>query len=246
MSQWFRLADTIRHAVGRGPAAGQRARWPELLTAIEDAEPALRQLSDDQLRKSGLALKYRAKSGEPLDTLLVDCYAHTREAGRRTIGLRHYDVQLAAGVAMQNRCVVEMQTGEGKTLAATLPLCLFALAGRGAHLATANDYLARRDAEWMRPVYTALGLTVGVVDAETPPAQRRREYDCDITYGTAKEFGFDFLRERLQARDADELAIEPLSDVAEASRSGRGAARRPHFILVDEADSILIDEARTP
>ena len=122
-----------------------------------------------------------------------------REAGRRTLNMRHFDVQMLGGIAMFHRSIAEMQTGEGKTLTATLPMYLHGLAGKGCHLATVNDYLARRDADWMRPIYEALGMTVGVIETQMPQPQRRKAYACDVTYGTAKEFGFDFLRDRLLA-----------------------------------------------
>ena len=228
-------------------AASSRRSWGQLVSAIDAREPATRQLDDAALRKEALSLRFRAKTGEPNADLLVEAFALTREAGRRALGMRHYDVQLMAGIAMTWRSVVEMQTGEGKTLSATLPLVLFALCGKGVHLATANDYLARRDAEWMMPVYDALGLTVGIVDADTPPTERRRAYASDVTYGTAKEFGFDFLRDRLQSRQQEEGVRDWLGAMLGDDTAIRTQVqRRPHFILVDEADSILIDEARTP
>ena len=244
------LANLIdRFASGVLPVASAftARNWKEVVAAVDNRDPLVRQYDDNTMRKEALALRFRAKSGEPLAKLMVECFALTREAGRRALGMRHYDVQLMAGAAMHARAAVEMQTGEGKTLTATLPLVLFALAGRGAHLATANDYLARRDAEWMQPLYQALGLNVGIVEADTPASQRQAAYACDVTYGTAKEFGFDFLRDRLQWRRQDESGRDWLGamlgdDEAQVSQ----AQRAPHFILVDEADSILIDEARTP
>ena len=175
-------------------------RWATLLPKIAALEPELQQLGDEQLRKRSLSLRYRAKSGEPLARLLVEAFALVREAGRRTVNMRHFDVQMLGGIAMFHRSIVEMQTGEGKTLTATLPLYLHGLPGKGCHLATVNDYLARRDADWMRPIYEALGMTVGVVETEMSQPQRRKAYACDVTYGTAKEFGFDFLRDRLLLR----------------------------------------------
>jgi len=224
-------------------------RWASLLPRIAALEPELEKLADDQLRKRSLSLQYRAKSGEPLRRLLIEGYALVREAGRRSINMRHFDVQILGGIAMFHRSIVEMQTGEGKTLAATLPLYLHALMGRGAHLATVNDYLARRDAEWMRPIYQLLGVSVGVVETQMPQPERRKAYACDITYGTAKEFGFDFLRDRLLLRRIAEGQTDVLGGML---GQGHGAAdekpvqRDAHFALVDEADSILIDEARTP
>jgi preprotein translocase subunit SecA len=208
----------------------------------------LQQLNEEQLRKKSLSLRYSEKSGEPLSRLLVEGFALVREAGRRTLNMRHFDVQLLGGIAMFNRSIVEMQTGEGKTLTATLPLYLYALAGKGCHLATVNDYLARRDAEWMEPLYKALGLTVGVIETQMAQPERRKSYKCDITYGTAKEFGFDFLRDRLLLRRIQEGQTDLLGGML--GNTG-GTNEKPvqgdaYFALVDEADSILIDEARTP
>lgn len=233
-----------------GGLAGWRLRrWAGLLPKIAALEPELKQLGAEQLRKRSLSLRYRAKSGEPLSRLLVEGYALVREAGRRTLNMRHFDVQLLGGIAIFHRSIVEMQTGEGKTLTATLPMYLHALMGKGCHLATVNDYLARRDADWMTPIYKALGMTVGVVETQMTQPQRRKAYACDVTYGTAKEFGFDFLRDRLLLRRIAEGQTDLLGGML-----GKGAAAAdekpvqgvPYFALVDEADSILIDEARTP
>jgi preprotein translocase subunit SecA len=246
-----------------GSAGIRLARYRRLLHLIAGLEQALSAESDSKLAERALALRYRAQCREPLEELVVEAFALVREAAGRTIGLRHYDVQVLGGLSLFDGAIAEMETGEGKTLAATLPLVLRALAGRGALLATANDYLARRDAEWMGPIYRALGLSVGVITAEVPRAARRDGYCCDITYGTAREFGFDFLRDRLALRAASEnpLAWLPQSELSEpeatlggllsatgAGRNGTTSAvqRAPYFVLVDEADSLLIDEARTP
>ena len=220
----------------------------QLVRRVDELAPAMEVLDDVALRRLGRSLAYRAKSGEPVDSLLIDSFAATREAGRRRLGMRHYDVQILAGAALVHGAILEMQTGEGKTLVATLPLVLYALAGRGAHLATVNDYLARRDAEWMQPIYEALGLKVGIVESQMDFDQRRKAYGCDVTYGTAKEFGFDFLKDRLMNREM----TDGRGDLA-AALTGKvvgGQARllqRPYwFALVDEADNVLIDEARTP
>ena len=234
---------------GSGVNRLRLTRWAALLPKVAALEPELKSLSDEQLRKQSLSLRFRAKSGEPLSSLLVEGYALVREAGRRTIKMRHFDVQILGGIAMFNRSIVEMQTGEGKTLTATLPLYLHALAGRGCHLATVNDYLARRDADWMTPVYKALGMSVGVIETQMSQPQRRKEYACDITYGTAKEFGFDFLRDRLLLRRIGEGQTDLLGGMlgkGPAAADEKPVQRDPHFALVDEADSILIDEARTP
>lgn len=216
----------------RAPALG---KLRHRVAAIDALEQGLKSLSDESLNKQSRALRYRVRSGEPLDSLVEEAFALVREAARRTIGLRHHDVQLIGGLAMHSGCVVEMQTGEGKTLTATLPTALAAMTGKGAHVATANDYLARRDAQQMAPVYKLLGLTLGVVQASSSPAQRHEAYRADITYGTAKEFGFDFLRQRLKQRGD-----------AESGSSSNTEQRSRYFMLVDEADALLLDEARTP
>jgi preprotein translocase subunit SecA len=215
---------------------------------ILSADLPLETLSAQNLAERSLALRYRAQCGEPLDRLLVEAYRLVRESARRTIGQTHFETQLLGGVLLHQPMIAEMPTGEGKTLTATLPVYLAALPGKGAHLATANDYLARRDADWMRPIYAALGLTVGVIVAGSSPRERRAAYACDVTYGTAREFGFDFLRDRLRARQA----AEDQSLLFQEDRPDPGAAsfapvqRGLRSIVVDEADSLLIDEARVP
>jgi preprotein translocase subunit SecA len=233
----------------RNPSQWQLTRWRQQLPVIAGMEPELEQLSERELRKRSLSLRFRAKSGEPLVRLMPEAYALVREAGRRTIGLRHFDVQILGGIALFHGAVAEMQTGEGKTLTATLPMYLHALVGKGSHLATVNDYLAKRDADSMGPVYNALGLSVGCVQTKDSSDLRRKAYGCDVTYGTAKEFGFDFLRDRLLLR---RLGMERSDFLGEgSSHRWEGGHEQPvqreaHFCLVDEADSILIDEARTP
>jgi preprotein translocase subunit SecA len=217
--------------------------------AIADCERALNDATDEELRRRSSALRYRARTGEAPAKLLADSFALTREASRRTVGQRHFDVQLLGGMCLCRRGFAEMQTGEGKTLTATLPLSLFAQYGRGAHLATVNDYLARRDAEFTRPIYAALGLTVGVIESTSSPEERRRAYECDITYGTAKEFGFDFLRDRLALRKEQLFGrgvLDRMSSDEERSVAASTVQRAPYFVLVDEADSVLIDDAGTP
>jgi len=231
-----------------GVSQWRLAHWSGLLPKINDLESGLRELSEYDLRKRSLSLRYRARSGEPLGGLLPEAYALVREAGRRTIAMRHFDVQVLGGIAMFHRSIVEMQTGEGKTLTATLPMYLHALTGRGCHLATVNDYLARRDAEWMGPIYSALGLSVGVVQTDMSQPARRKAYGSDLTYGTAKEFGFDFLRDCLLLRRIREGQTDLLGGMLgqSAGADEKPVHRAPYFALVDEADSILIDEARTP
>jgi preprotein translocase subunit SecA len=208
---------------------GRLLRRLELVAEETTAwEPTIEELDDAALRAKTDEFRERLAEGDELDDLLPEAFACVREAARRTLGMRHFDVQLVGGAVLHEGAISEMKTGEGKTLVATLPLYLNALEGRGTHLVTVNDYLARRDAEWMRPVYEALGMTVGVIEAQMEPEARKAAYACDITYGTNSEFGFDYLR--------DNLAVE-LEDTVQ----------RPHaFAIVDEVDSILVDEARTP
>ncbi len=191
-------------------------------------EPALQQLTDDQLRGKTTEFRERLAKGETLDNLLTEAFAVVREAGVRTMQMRHFDVQMIGGFVLHSGKIAEMRTGEGKTLVATLPAYLNALSGKGVHLVTVNDYLARRDANWMRPLYEFLGLSVGVVVPGQDPNEKRAAYLADITYGTNTEFGFDYLRDNMAFRLQD--------------RFQRGL----NFAVVDEVDSILIDEARTP
>ena len=223
-------------------------RWRRQLEQINALETTLLGEDDPSLRKRSLALRYRAMAGEKLGILLPEAYALVREAGRRSLAMRHYDVQMVGGISLFEGCIAEMQTGEGKTLTATLPLYLHSLLGKGAHLATVNDYLAKRDAEWMRPLFDLLGVSVGIIQTSDDQTSRRKSYGSAITYGTAKEFGFDFLRDRLLLRAQNRVETEMLGDGGMGfSDSGDEVVMRGmHFCLVDEADSILIDEARTP
>ncbi|MBL9123023.1 MAG: preprotein translocase subunit SecA [Planctomycetaceae bacterium] len=231
-----------------GPVSRRIARWSLVLPQIAALEPELEKLDAAQLRKRSLALRYRAKSLEPLDRLLPEAFALAREAGKRALNMRHFDVQLLGGMAICQRSIAEMQTGEGKTLTATLPAYLYSLVGKGVHVATVNDYLAKRDADWMRPLYQALGMTVGVIQSQMSSNDRRKAYACDVTYGTAKEFGFDFLRDRLLLRRINEGQLDFLGSMLgqDTAVSEKPVQRGAYFALVDEADSILIDEARTP
>jgi preprotein translocase subunit SecA len=197
----------------------------EKITALE---PAMQALSDDQLRAKTAEFKERLAAGASLDDLLEEAFAVVREAAKRVLGQRHYDVQLVGGMILHKGGIAEMRTGEGKTLVATAPVYLNALAGKGVHVITVNDYLAQRDSEWMGQVYRFLGLTVGVIVHGLSQGQRQESYQSDITYGTNNEFGFDYLRDNL-VYDASEMV-----------------QRGHNFAIVDEVDSILIDEARTP
>src|SRR5215213_364518 len=220
-----------------GPTQRRLAQWGQVMPQIAALEPTLQQEGDRDLRKRSLSLRFRAKSGEKLASLLPEAYALVREASRRTIGLRHYDVQMVGGIALFHGSIAEMETGEGKTLTASLPLYLHSLVGKGVHLATVNDYLAARDADILRPVYELLGASVGVVLTPDQQDKRREAYACDITYGTAKEFGFDFLRDRLLLRRLGHQQADFLG-TASSHRFDQGGdrpvQRGQHYCLVDE------------
>ena len=203
-------------------------RLAEQAAYIGTLEPEFEALSDDDLRAKTVEFKQRLENGESLEDLIFEAYAAVREAFKRTIGVRLFDVQLMGGIALHEGDIAEMKTGEGKTFVAVQPLYLNGLTGTGVHLVTVNDYLAKRDAEWIRPVFELLGSSVGFIQNMMPFAQRREAYSCDVTYGTNSEFGFDYLR--------DNMAV-----------SLDGVVQRSHrYAIVDEVDSILIDEARTP
>jgi preprotein translocase subunit SecA len=203
-------------------------RMAPLVDAINQLEPQYQALSDADLQTKTLEFKERYTKGETLDELLPEAFAAVREASVRVLGMRHYDVQIIGGIVLHEGKIAEMKTGEGKTLAATLPLYLNALTERGAHLVTVNDYLAKRDAEWMGGIYNLLGLSVGVIVHGMNDEERKKSYGCDITYGTNNEFGFDYLRDNMKFS---------LEDYVQ---------RDFHYAIVDEVDSILIDESRTP
>ena len=203
-------------------------RMGKLVKRINELEPELEALSDTQLKLKSTEFKERFQNGETLDSLLPEAFAAAREASRRALGMRHFDVQLIGGITLHEGRIAEMRTGEGKTLMSTLAAYLNALSGKGVHIVTVNDYLASRDAEWMRPLYEALGLKVGVIQSMQDPVLKHEAYQGDITYGTNNEFGFDYLRDNMALRLEDKM-------------------QRPlNFAIVDEVDSILIDEARTP
>jgi preprotein translocase subunit SecA len=203
-------------------------QYEKRVALIGAFEPELEHDTDAELRERMAALRERAANGESLDELLPECFAVVRETGKRTMGMRHFDVQMIGGMALHEGCIAEMKTGEGKTLTATLAVALNALPGNGVHVVTVNDYLARRDAEWMRPIYDALGITVGVLQNQQPYEEKHRAYACDVVYGTNSELGFDYLRDNMA------------KDLAEKVQRGHP------FAIVDEVDNILIDEARTP
>lgn len=203
-------------------------RIKPIVDKINSFEPEIQKLSDEQLKEKSLEFKERLNKGEKLDSILPEAFACVREASRRTIGLRHFDVQMIGGYILHQGKIAEMKTGEGKTLVATLPVYLNSLTGKGVHVVTVNDYLAKRDKEWMEPVYKALGMTVGNICHDTSDEGRRNAYNCDITYVTNNELGFDYLRDNMKISKEQRVL------------------RKLNFAIVDEVDSILIDEARTP
>lgn len=198
------------------------------IDAINALEPDMEKLSDEELKGKTAEFRKRLEDGATLDSLLVEAFAAVREAAKRSLGLRHYDVQLVGGMVLNDSSIAEMKTGEGKTLVATLAAYLNALPGNGVHVVTVNDYLAERDAEWMGKVYGFLGLTTGVIVPGKGDEERREAYACDITYATNNELGFDYLRDNMKFHK-DEMVQREFA-----------------YAVVDEVDSILIDEARTP
>jgi preprotein translocase subunit SecA len=203
-------------------------RMNKVVVRINALEPEMQKLSDEQLKAKTEEFRERYQKGETLDQLLPEAFATVREAGRRVLGMRHFDVQMIGGMTLHEGRIAEMRTGEGKTLVSTLPSYLHALAGKGVHIVTVNDYLASRDANWMMPLYEFLGMTVGVIQSMQPQAVKRAAYAADVTYGTNNEYGFDYLRDNMALSKRDKVQ------------------RDLNFAVIDEVDSILIDEARTP
>ncbi len=210
------------------PTKKNLKRYWEIVKRINELENKIAPLSDEELKHKTVEFKERLTKGEPDSSILPEAFAVVREVAKRTLNMRHFDVQLLGGIVLYNGAIAEMKTGEGKTLVATLPLYLNALHGKGGHLVTVNDYLAKRDSEWMAPIYNFLGLTVGLIQHDSDFAERQKAYAADVTYGTNNEFGFDYLR--------DHMAVSPDQIVQ----------RELYYAIVDEVDSILIDEARTP
>src|SRR5919109_1402905 len=210
--------------------AKQFKQYAKRVDRINAWEPELELLEDHELRENADALRERARNGEPLEELLPETFALVREVSRRTLGLRHFDVQMIGGMVLHDGAIAEMKTGEGKTLTATTAVVLNALAGEGVHVVTVNDYLARRDAEWMRPIYEALGLSVGVLQNMQPYEEKRLAYASDVTYGTNSEFGFDYLR--------DNMATSLEEKVQHGGRPKPEEGQSPYhtFAIVDEVD----------
>jgi len=244
----WEIISGIFSAIGRGIErsitslfGSSNARYVKKLQprvdAINALEPKFQAMSNDELHGLTAAFRKRLAEGETLDDLLVEAFAAVRESGRRHLGMRHYDVQMMGGMILHGGNIAEMVTGEGKTLVATLPAYLNALVGKGVHVITVNDYLARRDMEWMGPLYMGLGMTVGNIQSGMDSGERQKSYACDITYGTNNEFGFDYLRDNMRpaARDDDRYP-----------KHLQQAQGWLHYAIIDEVDNILIDEARTP
>ena len=221
----------IGHFLGKFIKNSSQKELGRLKTAVEKIntlEPSIKEMSDESFPAKTMELKSKIKKGAKLDDLIPESFAYVREAARRTLGERHYDVQLMGGIILHQGKIAEMKTGEGKTLVSTLPVYLNALSGNGVHVVTVNDYLAKRDSSWMGKVYSFLGLSVGCIENEMGDEARKKNYNCDVTYGTNNEFGFDYLRDNMKY-NINEMV------------------QRDHFFcIVDEVDSILIDEARTP
>lgn len=198
------------------------------VNAVNELEPAIRNLSNPELFAKTAEFKEKLSQGASLDDILFEAFAVVRETAWRRVKMRPFDVQLIGGMVLHQGMIAEMKTGEGKTLASTLPAYLNALTGKGVHIVTVNDYLAKRDTEWMGPIFSALGLTVGTIQHDIPDSIRKAAYNSDITYGTNNEFGFDYLRDNMKFRQSEMVQ------------------RDHHYAIVDEVDSILIDEAHTP
>ncbi len=243
------LSDKLYHGLKMGfiPSAARRSRWRATAREIIRLSDSLQSLTDEELMTRGRKVRWEARAGVALEKLLPESYALIRESARRVLGMQHFEVQIMGAIALFEGHIAEMQTGEGKTLTATMPSFLRALPGQGCHIVTVNDYLANRDADTMGPVHAKLGLTVGKILDSMEADERRTNYASDITYGTSKEMGFDFLRDRLRK---GAMSDDGGTQVRRYIRTLQGAEepvqRGHYFALIDEADSILIDEARTP
>src|SRR5215210_1050291 len=242
------MPNIIDRALRAGEAGKYRA-YQKRVARINAFEPEMELLDDDELREHADGLRERARNGETLDDLLHECFALVREAARRTLGMRHFDVQLIGGMVLNDGAIAEMKTGEGKTLTATLPIVLNSLAGNGVHLVTVNDYLARRDAEWMAPIYRALGVSVGALQNMQPFEEKHAAYAADVTYGTNSEFGFDYLRDNMATSLEEKVqhgGREKPEGWVDRDADGKRHSWIHTYAIVDEVDNILIDEARTP
>ncbi|HEY7315521.1 MAG TPA: preprotein translocase subunit SecA, partial [Gemmataceae bacterium] len=232
-----RLVRNLGYIRASEPGATHTVITGSLLAQVNELEAKMHALSDDELKALTPKFRERLAKGETLDNLLPESFAACREAAFRTKNMRHFDVQILGGIVLHRGNIAEMVTGEGKTLVATLPACLNALEGKGVHIVTVNDYLARRDCEWMMPIYKALGITAGYIQSDMDPVARRRSYDCDITYGTNSEFGFDYLRDNMKPARWGDNNFDPYYQQCQKALN---------YAIIDEVDNILIDEARTP
>ncbi len=221
----------------RGPEGTHTIVLGSLLAQVNDLEEVMKAKSDDELKALTPQFRERLANGATLDDLLPEAFAACREAARRTKNMRHFDVQIIGGIVLHRGNIAEMITGEGKTLVATLPAFLNAIEGKGVHIITVNDYLARRDCEWMLPIYRAVGVTAGYIQSDMDPVERRKAYDCDITYGTNSEFGFDYLRDNMKPARWGDDNYDPYYQQCQKALN---------YAIIDEVDNILIDEARTP
>src|SRR3977135_1406501 len=220
--------------------AKQYKGYAQRVDRINAFEPETELLTDEELRQEAEKLRERARDGETLDDLLYESFALTREASKRALGLRHFDVQMIGGMVLHDGAIAEMKTGEGKTLTATLPVVLNSLGGRGVHVVTVNDYLARRDALWMKPIYDLLGVTIGVLQNMQPYEEKAAAYAADVTYGTNSEFGFDYLRDNMAT------TLEEKVQHGGRPKPEEGKSHYHAYAIVDEVDNILIDETRKP
>ncbi|MCH2202884.1 MAG: translocase [Fuerstiella sp.] len=242
------MANSLWHWLKTGgrTQASRVSRWQAMAQVVLHRTHQLRDRSDEEISGQALDLTWKIRTGFPLLNAMTDVFALVCESARRTVDMTPYPVQVMGGIALAERWIAEMQTGEGKTLTATLPTTLYAMVGRGCHVITVNDYLARRDASAMRPIYEMMGLSVECVTSESEDDERREAYNCDITYGTATEIGFDFLRDRLKSDTVGTQHNLPrYATLSSGSASGK-VQRGQYFALIDEADSVLIDEAVTP
>ena len=238
------VVNTILTKVFGSNSERELKKMGPVVEVINELEPSTKARSDDELAAKTTEFKARLEKGEALDDLLPEVFAVAREASWRVLQMRHFDVQLIGGMVLHHGQIAEMKTGEGKTLVATLPIYLNALTGKGAHVVTVNDYLARRDAEWMGKLYKFLGLSVGIIQHDMTDTERQEAYRCDVTYGTNNEFGFDYLRDNMKFDPS--LYVHRLFPKVVKSADGKEVEKLFHFAIVDEVDSILIDEARTP
>ena len=243
------LPSKLYHGLKTGfiPSIARRSRWRATARRIIRLSDNLQGLTDEELLSRGRKVRWEARAGVALEKLLPEAYALVRESARRTLGMQHFEVQIMGAIALFEGHIAEMQTGEGKTLTATMTSFLRALPGQGCHVVTVNDYLANRDADMMGPVHVKLGLTVGKILDSMEADERRTNYAADITYGTSKEMGFDFLRDRLRKGVMSDDGGTQMRRYIRTLQGAEEPVQRSHyFALIDEADSILIDEARTP